>query len=89
VEVKNWTGRSQFSKSITDRYRHLRNSEGLLTDTAGRRYEDSTLRRGILNFVGGISKVLFGTLDENDAEHFNEQIRRFERNSDDNTELLK
>jgi len=39
--------------------------------------------------VGEISKVLFGTLDENDADHYNEQIRRFERNSNNNTELLK
>jgi hypothetical protein len=88
VEVKNWTGCSQFRESITDRYRHLRNSEGLLTDTVARTYEDSRLRRGVLNFVGEISKVLLGTLDEND-DHYNEEIRRFERNSDDNTELLK
>jgi hypothetical protein len=39
--------------------------------------------------VGEMSKVLFGTLDENDADHYNEQFRRFESNSDDNTELLK
>jgi hypothetical protein len=52
-------------------------------------YEDSRLRRGILNFVGKISKVLFGTLDENDVDHYSEQIRGFERNSDDNTDLLK
>jgi hypothetical protein len=47
------------------------------------------LRRLILNFIGKISKVLFGTLDENDADCYREQIRRFERNSDDTTELLK
>jgi len=39
--------------------------------------------------VGEISEVLFGTLDKNDADHYNEQICKFERNSDDNTELLK
>jgi hypothetical protein len=86
VEVKKWTGRSQFRESITDRYRHLRNSEILLTDTAGRRYEDSRPRRWILNCVGEISKVLS---DEKYADHYNEQIRRFQRNSDDNTKLLK
>ena len=36
-----------------------------------------------------ISKVLFGTLDENDADYYDEQIHRFERNSDDTTDLLK
>jgi hypothetical protein len=39
--------------------------------------------------MGEISKVLFGTLDENDAEYYDEQIRNFERNSKDTTELLK
>lgn len=35
-----------------------------------------------------ISKFLFGTLDENDAD-YDEQIRKFEENSDDMTDLLK
>jgi hypothetical protein len=39
--------------------------------------------------VGEISKVLFGTLDENDADYYDEQIRSFERNSEDTTHLLK
>jgi hypothetical protein len=47
----------------------LWNSESLLTDTDGRRYEEPRLRRGILNFVGGISKFLLGTLDENDTQN--------------------
>jgi hypothetical protein len=34
-------------------------------------------------------KVLFGTLDENDAEYYDEKIRHFESNSEDTTELLK
>jgi hypothetical protein len=42
-----------------------------------------------MNFIGEISKVLFGTLDENDAEYYDEQIRKFEVNSDDTTDLLK
>jgi len=42
-----------------------------------------------MNFIGEIIKVLFGTLDENDAEHYDEQIRKFEANSDDTTDLLK
>ena len=39
--------------------------------------------------MGEISKVLFGTLDENDADYYDEQIRNFERNSEDTTDLLK
>ena len=39
--------------------------------------------------MGEISKVLFGTPDENDADYYDEQIRNFERNSEDTTNLLK
>ena len=89
MELRNWTGCSQFRESVPDRFRHLQNSESLLTDTVGKQYEDSSLRRGILNFVGEIIKVLFGTLDENDADCYDEQIRNIERNSEDTTDLLK
>jgi len=39
--------------------------------------------------VGEISKAPFGTLDDRDADYYDEQIRKFERNSDDVTDLLK
>jgi len=39
--------------------------------------------------VGEISKVLFGTLDKNDTDYYDEQIHNFERNSEDTTDLLK
>ena len=87
--MRYWTGCSQFRESVSDGFRHLRSSESLLTDTAGKQYEDSRLRRGILNFVGEISKVLFGTLDENYADYYDEKILNFERNSEDTTDLLK
>jgi hypothetical protein len=87
VEVKNWTGCSQFRESVLDRFRHLQRSDSLLTETVETKYEEARLRRGVLNFVGEISKVLFGTLDENDADYYDEQIRNFERNSEDMTDL--
>jgi hypothetical protein len=60
-----------------------------LTDAIGFKNGESRWRHGLLNFVGEISKVLFGTMDENDAEYYDEQIRHFERNSKDTTDLLK
>lgn len=39
--------------------------------------------------MGEISKVLFGTLDENDGDYYDVQIRKFEQNSEDMTYLLK
>jgi hypothetical protein len=89
IENRNWTRCSQFRSSVTDRFRHLENSAGILTDVIGIKNGESRWRRDILNFVGEISKIRFGTLDENDAEYYDEQIRHFECNSEDTTELLK
>ena len=41
-----------------------------------------TFRKGVLNFAGKISKILFDTL-------YNEQIERFKQNADSLTELTK
>jgi hypothetical protein len=40
------------------------------------------VKQGILNFVGKISKILFGTMDEDDAQYYNDQIEHFEQISD-------
>jgi hypothetical protein len=85
---RNWTGCSQFREGVTDRFGNLRTSEDLLKETVGKEYGDPRTKRGIMNFIGEINKVLFGTLDVNDAEYYDEQIRKFEANSDD-TDLLK
>jgi hypothetical protein len=45
-------------------------------------------RRGALNFVGEISKILFGTLDADDANYYNEQIKHFGESSEDLTSLM-
>jgi hypothetical protein len=89
VEIRNWTGCSQFRGTVNDRFRHLENSAGTLTAVIGTKTREPRGKRGILNFVGEISKVLFGTLEENGAEYYDEKIRHFESNSDDTTELLK
>ena len=89
IEVKNWTGCSQFKEATTNRFRHLQTSEDLLKNIVGKRQGDFRPKRGFMNFIGEISKVLFGTLDDKDVEYYDEQIRKFETNSDDTTELLK
>ena len=45
--------------------------------------------RGAFNFYGGVSKILFGTMDDEDAQYYNEQIRHFEENSESMTNLMK
>jgi hypothetical protein len=89
MEIRNWTGCSQFRNLVNDRFRHLESSAEILADVIGIKNGESTSRLGVLIFMGEISKILFGTLDENDAEYYDENIRQFERNSEDTTELLK
>ena len=45
------------------------------------------IRRGVLNFVGKITKIHFGTPDDDD--YYNKKIEYFERNSDSLRELMK
>jgi hypothetical protein len=40
-------------------------------------------------FIGEISKVLFGTLDSDDADYYNDQIWWFEENKEDTAGLMK
>jgi len=35
--------------------------------------------RGVSNFVGGISKILFGTMDSNDVSHYAETVSNLEK----------
>jgi hypothetical protein len=41
-------------------------------------------KRGLFNFGGKISKTLFGTMDDDDAQYYHDQIDRFEQGSTTN-----
>ena len=53
-----WTRYSQFKGSVTDPFRHLENSAGILTDFIGVKRGQTRERRGVLNFVGEVSRIL-------------------------------
>jgi hypothetical protein len=36
-------------------------------------------KRGVFNFIGGISKILFGTLDNEDASYYSDKIDSLEK----------
>lgn len=46
-------------------------------------------RRGLINAVGSLSKTLFGTLDEEDAKHYDNQIKKLKVNEDHLLELIR
>ena len=38
-------------------------------------------KRGVFNFIGGISKILFGTLDNEDANYYTDKISHWKTSS--------
>ena len=42
----------------------------------------------MFHFIGELSKILFGAMDEDDSNYYNEQIKLFEQNSEDTNTLL-
>jgi vacuolar-type H+-ATPase subunit I/STV1 len=46
-------------------------------------------KRGVFNFIGGISKILFGTMDSEDTSHYAEKISSLEREQIDFLKLSK
>jgi hypothetical protein len=74
--IRNWTGCAHFSVDARDRLNQLTKTK-MLREIKGRR----SRKRGVFNFVGEVSKVLFGTMDDDDAKFYNKQIKMFEQNS--------
>jgi hypothetical protein len=89
VIVQNWTDCQHFPEISRTRLLQIKRTEDLIIGVTEHRPKNARKRRGVFNFIGEISKVLFGTLDNDDATYYNEQIKHFEENSDDLTKLLK
>jgi hypothetical protein len=87
--VRNWTGCAHFNDDARDRLSQLTRTEGLLKEITGQQIGGKRKKMGIFNFIGEISKVFFGTMDEEDARYYKEQIKLFEQNSEDVNTLLK
>jgi len=73
-----WVRLNQFAKT-----------EGLLKEITGQETGNKRKTRGVFNFIGKLSKVLFGTMDDDDAKYYNDQIKLFEQNSEDMNTLLR
>jgi hypothetical protein len=87
--IRNWAGCTRFHNEAKEKLAQLTGTMDLLEEITGHEAGINRKKRGALNFVGQLSKILFGTMDENDADYYNEQIKLFEQNSEDMTTLLK
>jgi hypothetical protein len=72
-----------------ERLDQLTKTEGLLKENTGQETGGKRTKRGLFNFIGELSKILFGTMDEDDAKYYNKQIKLFQQNSEDMDALLK
>jgi hypothetical protein len=89
TETRNWTDCNHFETIARDKLNQVKGSENVLKDLIESDAVPRRRRRGIFNFIGEVSKTLFGTLDSDDADYYNEQIKRFEENGEDIAGLMK
>lgn len=61
---------------------NIRSKESLIEQLIGHRQ-----KRGLINAIGSLSKILFGTLDETDAEQYQKQIKQLEESQEKIIEL--
>jgi hypothetical protein len=87
--IRNWTGCARFGNDARECLNHLTKTGGLWKEITGQETGGKRKKRGVFNFIGVLSKILFGTMDDDDAKYYNEQIKLFEQNSEDVNMLLK
>jgi hypothetical protein len=89
LAVKRWTACNYFSELMTSKLQQIRNTQKLLFDIVQERESEERHRRGLFNFTGKVSKALFGTMDDDDAQFYHDHIEHLEQGSTTLTQLLK
>jgi hypothetical protein len=87
TDLKSWTACNHLDELTSTRLRQVRETGRLVANIVGRDDGKHRRKRGLFDFVGKVSKVLFGTLDGVDTQYYNEQTEHFEQNS--NSYLLR
>jgi len=87
--IKNWTACSHFGDIMTHKLQQIKNTQRLLYDIAQGGEGDRKHKRGLFNFVGKLSKTLFGIMDDDDAQFYHDQIERLEQGTATLTQLVK
>lgn len=61
----------------------------ILEQLVGHEEQQNRTRRGVINLIGRVSKFLFGTMDDEDAEYYNNKIKQSSDNELELTQLIK
>jgi len=77
--IKNWTVCNHFSHIMTHKLQQIKNTQRLLYDVAQGGEGDRRHKRGLFNFVGKLSKTLFGIMDDDDMQFYHDQIEHLQQ----------
>jgi len=87
--VRNWSVCSHFGDIMAHKLRQITTTRQLLFDIVQTKDENRRQTRELLNFVGKISKALFGTMDDEDAQFYHDQIEHFEQGTTTLTQSMQ
>jgi hypothetical protein len=74
---------------MTHKLQQIKNTQRLLNAITQGGEGDRRHKRGLFNFVGKLSKTLFGIMDDDDAQFYQDQIERLEQGTATLTQLVK
>jgi len=86
----NVTDCTKITRYIDRQIRELEDLKLLVRQLTRNKDEERVrFKRGVFNFIGGISKILFGTMDNEDATYYAEKISNLEKEQIDFLKLSK
>jgi methyl-accepting chemotaxis protein len=94
IKDKNWyhyTDCAAFDQYMRSKSRYIDNLKDLVAEylTENVQNENHRPKRGVLNFVGELSKILFGTLTQSDARNYNKHITELKKEQKEYLHLSK
>jgi len=87
--IKNWSACSHFGDIMTHKLQQIKNTQRLLYVIAQGGEGDRRHKRGLFNLIGKLSKTMFGIMDDDDAQFYNDQIEHLEQGTTTLTQLVK
>jgi hypothetical protein len=89
-----WINYTDCIKNVPHTNRQIQEGDNLrmLVRQLTKNEDESTkfrYKRGVFNFIGGVSKILFGTLDNEDANYYSDKINNLENEQMDFLKLFK
>ena len=87
--IKNSTACRHFGDIMTHKLQQIKNTQQLLYDIAQGGEGDRRHKRGLFNFVGKLSKTLFGIMDDDNTQFYRDQIEHLEQGTTTLTQLVK